>query len=140
MIATRLRSIGLSFLLLGFLLAPVQNVAAFDIFGQSCGQASDSTVCKQAAKQAEQNNNPVTDIVNTAANIIALIAGVAAVVMIIISGFKFITAGGVAPGQRSGDPNQIKSARATLTYSVIGLVVVALAWTITRFITDKIIQ
>lgn len=111
-----------------------------DVFQGACTQAPDSTVCKQADQQAKKKNNPVTDIINKAANIIAAIAGIVAVVMIIISGFMFVTAGGAAPGQRSADPNRIKKARATLTSSIIGLVVVALAWTITRFIIDRVIQ
>jgi hypothetical protein len=115
---------------------------AFNIFNDACkgSEAAKSPTCQQAATQTQNNNNPAIDTINTAANILALVTGIAAVVMIIISGFKFVTAGGATPGQRAGDPNAVKSARATLTASIIGLVVVALAWTITRFITDRLIQ
>jgi hypothetical protein len=79
------------------------------------------------------------NIIHTAADLIAAVAGVAAVIVIIISGFQFVTAGGASPGQRSGDPNKIKSARAALTGAIIGLVVVVLAWTLVTFVTDRFI-
>jgi hypothetical protein len=120
----------------------VSTVHAFNLFNDACSgqKAASSPTCQQAATQTQNNNNPAIDTINTAANIIALVTGIGAVIMIIISGFKFVTAGGATPGQRAGDPNAIKSARATLTASIIGLAVVALAWTITRFITDRLIQ
>lgn len=47
-------------------------------------------------------------------------AGVAALFFIIFSGIKFITSG--------GDPKQVEGARKTLTYAVIGLIVIFLAY------------
>jgi hypothetical protein len=137
--------------LLIFLAVPVlvmtvllSQAKAFDPFGQTCNSATNSSpTCQQAANQGGQTSNKLTgttNIIQVAANIIAVITGVAAVIMIIISGIKFITAGGAAPGQRSGDPNAIKSAQATLTAAVIGLIIVALAWTIVRFVTDNLIK
>lgn len=135
-----------------------KSAMAFDLFGDGACYTTDKSgkqipvkdangntppACQQAQNEGGANNNRITgpkNVINTAANILALITGVGAVIMIIISGFKFVTAGGAAPGQRSGDPNAIKSARNTLTAAIIGLFVVALAWTIIRFATDKLIQ
>jgi hypothetical protein len=126
------------------LVITVQPVNAFNLFGQTCNSSTNSSpTCQQAQSQGGQNTNRITgtkSIIQAAANIIALITGIAAVIMIIISGIRFITAGGTTPGQRSGDPNAIKSAQATLTAAIVGLVIVALAWTITRFITDNLIK
>lgn len=100
-----------------------------------------SAVCQQS--QGQGTNNPVSGthgIINTAANIIALITGIGAVVVIIISGFMFVTAGGTTPGQRSGDPNKVKSARSALSGAIIGLIIVALAWVLVRFVTDRFVQ
>lgn len=139
-------------LLLPLMFMTTQQAGAFDLFKNCqklpdgrevcgpCKDAPDSPVCKQADQQTVKNTNPTVDIINSAATVIAVLAGVVAVIMIVVSGFKFATAGGAAPGQRSGDPNRIKNARATLMYSIIGLVVVALAWTLTRFITERFIQ
>lgn len=55
-----------------------------------------------------------------------LLAGVTALILIIISGFKFVTSG--------GDPKQAEGARKTLTYAVIGLVLVLISFGIVRVI------
>lgn len=52
--------------------------------------------------------------------------GVVAVFLIILSGIKFITSG--------GDPKQVEGARNTLTYAIIGLVVVLLSFLIINVI------
>ena len=54
------------------------------------------------------------------------IVGALAVVFIIIAGIKFITG--------AGDDKKMESARNTLTYAIIGLVVTALAFVIMRIV------
>ena len=112
---------------------------AFDPFGDACKKAPSSPTCQQSKAQNGKTTNPAVDIIKTAANLIATIAGIAAVIVIIVSGFQFVTAGGASPGQRSGDPNRIKSARSSLTGAIIGLVIIALAWSIVTFVTDHFI-
>lgn len=58
---------------------------------------------------------------------ILIFAGVIALFLIILSGIKFTTSG--------GDPKQIDEARKTLTYAIIGLIVVLLSFTIINFIS-----
>lgn len=124
----------------------VSGLAFADLSSSVCNSSNPSTssssFCQETGKGSTDttSNNSVTRTISTAANILAALAGIAAVVMIIISGLMFVTAGGATPGQRSGDPNRVKTARATLTAAIIGLVVIALAWTITRFILDRVIQ
>jgi hypothetical protein len=109
---------------------------AFNLFGQTCDSATNSSpTCQQAQNQGGQKTNKLTgtqNVIQVAANIIAVITGVAAIIVIIISGIRFITSGG------SGET--AKSARQSLTAAIVGLVIVALAWTITRFITDNLIK
>lgn len=57
-------------------------------------------------------------------NIIA-VAGVIAVIFIIVGGVTYMTS--------AGDPGKIQKAKSTLLYSVIGLIVVALAYAIVNF-------
>ncbi len=54
------------------------------------------------------------------------LAGIALFIMLIIGGFKFITAG--------GDPKAAEAAKKTLTYAIAGLVLIASAYLILRFI------
>ena len=56
-----------------------------------------------------------------------ILAGIAALILIIISGFKFVTSG--------GDPKQAEGARKTLTWAIIGLIVVLLSFGIINFIS-----
>ncbi|HET6864211.1 MAG TPA: hypothetical protein VFH37_03380 [Candidatus Saccharimonadales bacterium] len=116
--------------------------AAFNPFGSVCSNsdAATSPACHQNKDQNGKTTDPAVNIIRTAANIIAIVAGIAAVIMIIISGFQFVTAGGAVPGQRSGDTNKIKSARSTLIGALVGLVIIALAWTIVTFVTDHFIS
>lgn len=63
-------------------------------------------------------------------NIVFIVAGVLAVVFIIIGGVKYILSGGDSAG--------IKSAKETITYAIVGLIVILLAFGIVNFITGQI--
>jgi hypothetical protein len=60
----------------------------------------------------------------------SLVVGVVAVIMIIIAGFKYITSG--------GDSGNVTSAKNTILYAIIGLVVVALSQFIVKFVLGRI--
>lgn len=65
-------------------------------------------------------------------NIASVIIGVIAVVMIMIGGFRYITS--------AGDANRTKAAKDTLLYAVIGLIIVALAQFIVRFVISNVAE
>jgi hypothetical protein len=65
-----------------------------------------------------------------ATNILALVAGIAAVIMIIVAGIKFITS--------QGEPSAVGEARKTIIYTAVGLVVIVLARTIITFVVSKV--
>lgn len=66
--------------------------------------------------------------IKTIANILLFILGAIAVIMIIIGGIKYATS--------NGDSSSITSAKNTILYSVIGLIVALLAYAIVNFILD----
>lgn len=72
----------------------------------------------------------VESSVATVINIFSFFVGIAAVIMIIIGGFKYIIA--------SGDSSNIKSAKDTILYALIGLGVVALAQVIVKFVIHNV--
>ncbi len=122
-------------LLLGLcapLLQPYGVFAATD----SRGNAINDQLCKSSAAAAQSpackktSTNPVSEIIVKAARLLSVIAGVAAVILIIIAGIKFSTS--------SGDATKAASARNTIIYAVIGLVIVAIAQSIVIFITKQI--
>lgn len=71
----------------------------------------------------------VKEAVGAVINILSIIVGLAAVIMIIVSGLKFIIS--------SGDSTAIASARNGLLYAVIGLIVAALAQVLVRYVIKK---
>lgn len=71
----------------------------------------------------------VNGILSTVINIFSLIVGVTAVIMIIVAGLRYVTSG--------GDAANTKAARDTILYAVIGLVIVALAQVIVRFVLTR---
>lgn len=62
-------------------------------------------------------------------NILSIIIGIAAVLMIIVAGLRFITS--------SGDTSKVAGAKNSIIYALIGLVVVAIAQTIVHFVFAK---
>lgn len=78
-------------------------------------------------------DNPATisDLVQIMFDLLNLairLAGIATFIMIVIGGFKYLTAG--------GDPKAAESAKNTLTYAILGLVLIIAAWFIIRFIAE----
>jgi zinc transporter ZupT len=76
------------------------------------------------------NGPDVNSVVRLIINILSVIVGVAAVIMIIIGGLKYITSGGDSAG--------VTSAKNTILYAIVGLIVVALAQVIVRFVLRKL--
>ena len=72
----------------------------------------------------------IQDIVTLIINIFSVIVGIVAVIMILVGGFKYITSG--------GDSGNISSAKNTIVYAVIGLIIVALSQFIVKFVLNKV--
>ena len=73
----------------------------------------------------------IDEIIRTVVNVISLIVGVVAVIMIIVGGFRYVTSG--------GESGQVSGAKNTILYAIVGLVVVALAQIVVRFVVGRII-
>ena len=82
------------------------------------------------SKDVNIPNGSANDVLNAGLNIVYFIAGVVAVVMIIISGFTLVTNG--------GEPEAVKKARNTILYSVVGLVVIFAAFAVTWFVIGRV--
>lgn len=70
------------------------------------------------------------DVAANIVNILSVIVGVIAVIMIIFGGFRYITSG--------GDSGNVSSAKNTLIYAIVGLIIVALAQFIVHFVLDAV--
>lgn len=75
-------------------------------------------------------NKSVNNVMVTIINILSIVVGFAAVVMIIIAGLRFITAG--------GDSNGVAAARGSIIYAIVGLIIVAIAQVLVHFVLNKL--
>lgn len=73
----------------------------------------------------------VEGITRTALNLLSIVVGVAAVIMIMLGGFKYVTS--------SGDSAKVGSAKDAILYAIIGLVIVALAQVIVKYVLHKVL-
>lgn len=69
-------------------------------------------------------------LIKTVVNILLWAVGILSVIMIIFSGFRYITS--------SGDASKTKSAQNTLIYSVVGLIVAIMAWAIVNMVIKRL--
>ena len=89
--------------------------------GQDCGTVT-------PAGSEKSLNDTIAQIVN----ILSVVVGIVAVVMMIVGGFRYVTS--------AGNDQAVKSARNTILYALIGLVIVALAQIIVKFVLHKTTQ
>jgi hypothetical protein len=134
MIITTLRS-KLTYLLLATLLvvpllaaglAPLPAFAVLDSKSAACDGVNIAGGNCDGAAASTKVSSLVSDIVN----LLSVIVGIAAVIMVIVAGFKYVTSGGEA--------NKVASAKSTLIYAIVGLIIVALAQFIVHFVLSKV--
>lgn len=119
-------------ILLGFVIVSVTLVSASHPISV---HAAASDVVKQGICDANggcPTNSPKTinDTISTVVNLLTAAVGVAAVIMIIVGGFRYVTS--------SGNAESAKSAKNTILYALIGLVVVGLSQVIVHFVLFRL--
>lgn len=113
-------------LFVGLLFSPlaVVHADAGQVFTEACKQSNNNpAVCGG-------NNTGVFDILKTVINVLLIVAGAVAVIMIIIGGIRYITS--------SGDQSHVKAAKDTILYAVIGLVITILSFAIVNYVLGKL--
>lgn len=84
---------------------------------QSCGTGGQSVINK---------------VIKAVVQVLSVVLGVAGVIMVIISGFRYITSG--------GDSGSVSSAKRTLIYALVGLAVAALAQFLVHFVINNAVK
>ena len=113
--------------------APQANAQFDTAREQAC--AGLSTVDANGAANncsATAGGSRVNSVLATGLNWLSIVAGVIAVVMMIIAGIKFLTS--------QGDPGAVNSARNTIIYAAVGIVIVALSQVIVNFVLNTAIN
>lgn len=85
---------------------------------------SESKVC------AGTNKNSLYSLMGNVVNLLIVVAGIIAVIMIIVGGIRYTTS--------AGDAGQTKSARDTIIYAVAGLVVAIMSFAIVNFVLARL--
>lgn len=89
-----------------------------------------SQVLDGVNKVNDGNTTDLTASIKNVVNIMLFIAGAVAVIMIIIGGIRFVVS--------NGDSGAVQSAKNTVLYSVIGLIVIILAYAIVNFVVTNV--
>lgn len=103
--------------------------AQFDPLSSVCQNNPQALACQESAAGQNSSESPITSTTETLANILSAVAGVIAVVVIIIAGITMTMS--------QGDSGKVKAARDTILYAAIGLVVVALSRAIVFFVVNR---
>jgi len=108
----------------------IAAAAVADPFKDVCKTDPSSIVCstnKQATKEPLFGPNSIwTKIINT----ILIVIGSISVIMVIVGGIRYVVSG--------GDPKGISSAKDTIIYAMVGIVVAVLAGAIVNFVLARI--
>jgi amino acid transporter len=127
----------LSILLLAVpVLAPAAAFADNPQIQQAACAGSDikitSNPSDKACDSVGQGAGTANTLAKTVITVLSAVVGIVAVIMIMFAGFRYVTSG--------GKEESVKSAKNTILYAIIGLVIVALAQIIVHFVLSKTSQ
>jgi lysylphosphatidylglycerol synthetase-like protein (DUF2156 family) len=131
-LTNKIRALSLALIISLPLLAGGAAFAQADITNSVCGGGDTLNVGVANTESCSNLDSSVTNINTTLGNIInifSVVVGVVAVIMIVVGGFRYITSG--------GKQESVSGAKNTILYAIIGLVIVALAQIIVRFVLNK---
>lgn len=115
-------------------LAITSTAAAYNPLDPVCsGSTANSPSCADRSRSQTPSSNSIygpDGILTKIAQIVSIIVGIASVIMIIIAGLMFVTSG--------GDSNRVSTARNTVIYAIVGIVITALAQSIIIFVLNKL--
>ena len=127
----------LALVVVGFILfVQPQPAHAYDPFrgtDSACTSNRGVKTNTSTACAAPTSSNPLLGpqgLLIRAIRILAIVAGIAAVIVIIIGGIQYVTGG--------GDSKNVSNAKNTILYALIGLVVIVAAQSIISFVLSKL--
>jgi hypothetical protein len=94
-----------------------------------------ATVCDALGSDKNCTSTPdntvkLSTVLTATINIFSVVIGIVAVIMIMVAGFRYITA--------AGDSSKITSAKNTLIYAIVGLVVAATSQVLVRSVLARV--
>lgn len=110
-----------SLVIAGAIILPASPALAIDVF-QPCNGGNNSAVCGATDDNA-------TSMISIIVDTLIYLLGAISVVMIVVGGIRFVTS--------NGDSSGVKSARETVLYSVVGLLVAIMSFAIVKFVIGR---
>lgn len=98
-------------------------VSAVNPFDEACKSNAQSAICRSTGDTLP---GILTNVINT----LIFLIGAISVIMIVIGGLRYTTSG--------GDSSSVTSAKNTVLYAVIGLIVAISAYAIVNFVLTRI--
>jgi hypothetical protein len=82
--------------------------------------------------KCDKGGSDLQGLFTTVTNILLFLVGAIAVIMLVIGGLKYVTS--------NGDQNAITSAKQTILYAIIGIVVAFLAYAAVNFVITQLMK
>ena len=122
--------LGLTVALFSFSCMVVSDVYAVDVTSAACQGIEDSAAC---ADSIDKGGNPLygpNGVITVAIKGLSIVLAVAAVVVLMFAGLRYITS--------QGDSSKITQSRNAIIYAVIGMVIAALAQVIVNLVLNRL--
>lgn len=123
-----MKKIGFTIAFVGLL--GVSSLAAASLLTSDASAQVTSGI--NAATTGEMRGKSVDNTVGSIVNVLLWVVGILSVTMIVWSGFKYITS--------AGDTSKLASAKSTLIYAVVGLIIAILAYAIVTFVRTQVVS
>jgi len=91
----------------------------------ACGTKNASADCSDISTATNKANTALQNGINLA----SLVGGILAVIFVIVGGYRYITSGGAS--------DKVTNAKNTILYALIGLVIIALAQVLVKFVLNQ---
>jgi len=102
---------------------------AWDPFGNiDCSSASASAVCNDKSNQRAISGT--NGIIITVVDVISFIAGISAVILLIVAGIRFVVSG--------GDANSVQQARSSVIGVLVGIAIIVLARSLIVYVVNRL--
>jgi ABC-type Fe3+ transport system permease subunit len=122
--------VAITFLAGSLALSPAHSLAACSDNNLTNKEAVQCGVNNAAGgESAKPANQTAEDLVVQVINILSLVGGALAVIMLIYGGLRYVIS--------AGSPEATKSARNTIIYALVGLVIIAAAQVVVQFVLVK---
>lgn len=115
---------------LGLVVGLQAPLASAALFSNSTNEACNGVAAGGTGSGCDAGTAGLNNLLTTSINLFSAVVGIAAVIMVIVGGFKYITSG--------GDSGKATSARSTILFAIIGLVIVALAQFLVKFVLSNV--